>query len=50
MDKQRQLLLKIENLEDDFNRKRRQLDEAMDEASQEKWRFHQELENLSDAS
>ncbi|EAC9052585.1 hypothetical protein KW11_09945 [Listeria monocytogenes] len=48
MDKQRQLLLKIENLEDDFNRKRRQLDEAMDEASQEKWRFHQELENLSE--
>lgn len=48
MDKQRQLLLKIENLDDDFNRKRRQLDEAMDEASQEKWRFHQELENLSE--
>ncbi|MEG7763339.1 hypothetical protein, partial [Listeria monocytogenes] len=40
--------LKIENLEDDFNRKRRQLDEAMDEAFQEKWRFHQELENLSE--
>ncbi|EDO1160308.1 TPA: hypothetical protein NR708_002277 [Listeria innocua] len=46
MDKQRQLLLKLENLDDEFNRKRRQLDEAMDDASQEKWRFHQELENL----
>ncbi|EMK5467862.1 hypothetical protein V9G44_001463 [Listeria monocytogenes] len=48
MDKKRQLLLKLENLDDDFNRKRRQLDEAMDDASQEKWRFHQELEKLSE--
>lgn len=48
MDKQRQLLLKLENLDDEFNRKRRQLDEAMDDASQEKWRFNQELENLSE--
>ncbi|EAC4202107.1 TPA: hypothetical protein IP915_001276 [Listeria monocytogenes] len=48
MDKQRQLLLKLENLDDAFNRKRRQLDEAMDDASQEKWRFNQELENLSE--
>ncbi|EDP7495308.1 hypothetical protein G0Q27_001049 [Listeria monocytogenes] len=35
MDKQRQLLLKLENLDDDFNRKRRQLDEAMDDASED---------------
>ncbi|EAD9122799.1 hypothetical protein AOC40_01205 [Listeria monocytogenes] len=48
MDKHRQLLLKLENLDDAFNRKRRQLDEAMDDASQEKWRFNQELENLSE--
>ncbi|HAO6014307.1 TPA: hypothetical protein IQA20_001190 [Listeria monocytogenes] len=47
MDKQRQLMLKLENLDDAFNRKRRQLDEAMDDASQEKGRFNQELENLS---
>lgn len=48
MDKQRQLMLKLENLDDAFNRKRRQLDEAMDDASQEKGRFNQELENLSE--
>lgn len=48
MDKQRKLMMKIENLEDDYNRKRRQLDEAMDEASQEKWQFNRELENLSE--
>lgn len=50
MDKQRQLMLKLENLDDEFNRKRRQLDEAMDDASQEKWRFNQELESLLNKS
>ncbi|MBF2481177.1 hypothetical protein IA817_07625 [Listeria seeligeri] len=48
MDKQRQLILKIENLEDDFNRKRRQLEESMDEVTQEKWKFNRELESLSE--
>lgn len=48
MDKQKQVLLKMENLEDDYRRKNKQLNETMDAVSQEKWTFNRDLEDLSE--
>lgn len=48
MDKQKQLLSKMENLDDDYRRKNRQLNETMDAVGQEKWAFNRELEDLSE--
>ncbi|WP_321386398.1 hypothetical protein [uncultured Enterococcus sp.] len=48
MDKQKQLESKIENLEDDYNREKKKLEETMDEVDQEKWTFNRELEELSE--
>ena len=48
MDKQKQVLLKMENLEDDYIKKNKELDEKMDAVSQEKWAFNRELEDLSE--
>ncbi|ARM74522.1 TPA_asm: hypothetical protein GIN74_01140 [Listeria monocytogenes] len=48
MDKRRELMLKMENLDDTFYRKKRQLEESMDEATQAKWQFNRELEHLSE--
>jgi uncharacterized protein YoxC len=48
MDKQKQVLVKLEILKDDYNRKKRELDETMTAVEQEKWRFKRELEDLSE--
>ncbi|MBO0470164.1 hypothetical protein JZO66_06380 [Enterococcus sp. DIV0242_7C1] len=48
MDKQKQVLLKMENLEDDYRRKNKQLNETMEVVGQEKWMFNRELEELSE--
>lgn len=48
MDKQKQLVSKIENFEDDYNREKKKLEETMDEVDQEKWTFNRELEDLSE--
>ena len=46
MDRQKELLLKIENLEDDYRRKHKQLDEMIDAVNREKLVFNRELEYL----
>lgn len=48
MDKQKQLVVKMENLEDDYNREKKKLEETMDEVDQEKWTFNRGLEDLSE--
>lgn len=48
MDKEKQILSRLEQTEEEYLRNRRQLEETMDEMAQDKHRFVRELEELAD--
>lgn len=48
MEKEKQLVMKIESLEEEYRRNRRRVEETMDEVSQEKRQFQRGLEELAD--